>query len=580
MPTYYDENNGWDNSITPRSRFKTWVTLEELKLDMSDEDLKNLIKRWISVAWQSEWILKTQWDINKDYYTGKDLRVNDIMDDKSKVTDNRIFTNIETIVPLVTATPAKPIVFIPSAQGKDKKKKEAIRDQSIKNQKVLLAIYDDQKLQQEFEKMYRQHQIYRIWMVKYWILDDQIFAKVVLPPRLLLDSEATTIDDSEFIWEKIVDTAKNIINKYPDKEEDISKEVQGKLWTKITYIEWRTDEFTVTSIDSRVILDKKKNPLFDYTGTTKTTFDEFGKEIKWEPTMHNFFVRPKIPYIRFSIYSIWENITDETTTLILSKDLQDNINDRKRQIADNADVAWNPIRAYNWFTKEQSDQANENLRAWDWVQLTDEQSIGYIQAAPLPAFVQNDLQDSRNSIDNIFGIHSTTRWERATGGSWESWRAREALREWDEDRQATIWRAIEQVSEELYNAFAHLIKVFYDKPQLIPIMWKQNAEDYVEFKRDDIADGMKIRVKPGSTIPEDKNALKAQWLELVTNWLITKRRAFEMLGMDDAEEAAKELELEQVKAQKEQQKELAEEQAWQVNQETANNFSEQIANLG
>ena len=89
------------------------------------------------------------------------------MDDRSKVTDNRIFTNMETILPLVTSTPAKPIVFIPSAQGKGKGKKEAIRTQAIKTQKILLAMYEDQKLQQKFEKMYRQHQIYRIGMIKY-----------------------------------------------------------------------------------------------------------------------------------------------------------------------------------------------------------------------------------------------------------------------------------------------------------------------------------------------------------------------------------------------------------------------------
>jgi len=38
------------------------------------------------------------------------------MDDKSKVIDNRIFTDIETIVPIVTSSPAKPVVFIPGAQ--------------------------------------------------------------------------------------------------------------------------------------------------------------------------------------------------------------------------------------------------------------------------------------------------------------------------------------------------------------------------------------------------------------------------------------------------------------------------------
>ena len=184
--------------------------------------------------------------------------------------------------------------------------------------------------------------------------------------------------------------------------------------------------------------------------------------------------------------------------------------------------------------------------------------------------------DSRNAIDNVFGIHSTTRGERQGG---ESGRAREALREWDEDRQATIGRAIERMSEELYNAFAHLVKVFYDKPQIIPVVWKDESEEMVEFKRDDVAEWMKIVVKPWSTIPDDKNAIKAQGLELAQMWKITNRRLFEMLGVEDPELTAKELEEEAVKAQIAQQKILEDEQRKKAVQEQGGNLADRIANL-
>ena len=388
-----------------RTDFETTINLEELKLDMSDEDIKQLIKSWMSLSWSSEKILLTNAKENKNYYIGIDTKTEDILEDESKVTDNRIFTNIETVVPLVTSTPAKPIVFIPSSQWKDKTKKEKIRNQAIKTQKILLAVYEDQKLQHKYEKLIRQHQIYRIWMLKYWISDDKIFAEVVLPSRLLLDSDAVSIEDSEFVWEKVVTTIKKLIDKYPNKEKEIKEYFNEKKWTKITYYEWWTDDMMIVSLESQVILEAKKNPLFDYTWQSKTTYDEFWKEIKWEPTRNNFFDRPKKPYIVFNVYNIWENIIDDVTCLELSKTLQDEINDRKRQISNNANKVWNPIRWYRWFTADQSAQANENLRAWDGVNLTDEQDIFYIQAAPLPAHINNDLQDSRNSIDNIFGIH-------------------------------------------------------------------------------------------------------------------------------------------------------------------------------
>lgn len=567
-----NRNEDTIETLNQRSDFQKWVVMNELKLDMSDEQLKSLIKNWTQIAGSSESVLKTDADDNKRYYRGEDIRTHEILEDRSKVTDNRIFTNIETIVPIVTSSPAKPIVFIPSAQGKEKQSKQKRRTNAIQMQKLLLAIFQDQKLQRKFEKIVRQHQIYRIWMFKYGIKDDKIFTEAILPSRLLMDSEATTMEDSEFIWEQIVITATKLIERYPDKESEISTEVNWKLWTKLTYIEWWTPEILIVSIEERIILESKKNPLFDYTWVGEPTFDEFWEEIE-QTTKFNVFNKPKIPYVRFTVYNIGENIIDDTTPLVLSKSLQDNINDRKRQIADNAETVWNPIRTYNWFTEDQATDANESLRAWDWVNLSEDQAINYVQAQSLGSLAQNDLDDSRNTVDNLFGIHSTTRGERVAA---ESWRAREALRAWDEDRQATIGRAIEDVSEELYNAFAHLIKVFYDKPQLIPVLWKESTWEYLEAKREDVADWVKIVVKPWSTIPEDPNAVKAQGLELAALGRITNRKLYEMIWVEDADEAVIELETEAAKAQKKQEEILKEEQTAVANKETMTGFEEQI----
>lgn len=560
-----------------RSDFKEWQPLDELNIDMSEDELLKQVKSWKSIASDAESILKDCGEKNKDYYKGLDHRTREILDDKSKVTDNRIFTDLESIVPMVTSRPAKPIVILPPSHLKwnDEKK---IREQAIKNQRILTAIYQEQKMQKEYEKLVRQHQIWRLWCIKYWIQDDKIFAVAVLPSRLLIDSEAVSIEDSEFVWEKVVKTAKKLIQKYPDKEDKISSVVQGKLGTKVTYIEWWTSEMKVVSLWENCILDAVKNPLFDYTWIPKEETDDFWTKIKWEPTMNNIFERPKIPYIFFNVFNIGESIIDDVTPLELCKSLQDGINDRKRQIADNANVAGNPIRTYRGMTEEQAELADSNLEAWDGVNLDSEQQINYVQAVPLPAFVQNDLQDSRNAIDNIFGIHATTRWERVWWAN-ESWDAREVLREWDQWRQATIGRALEDVSEELYNAFAHLVKVFYWKEQTLPILGEKDAEDYVSFKRDDIMDGMQIRVVPWSNIPEDPNARKAQALWLLDRKAISVRKAYEMMWIEDADELAEDLELEQVKAEKRQQEELQRENDKMNKEKTRNSLRQKIQQI-
>ena len=560
-----------DNSN--RSTFDKWHIIDELKLKMTDEELLTLIKDRKTISEPLAKKINTGGKVNKNYYVWIDPTTKNIMNKKSKVIDNRIFTDLETIVPMVTSKPAKPVVFIPIIQWE--KNDKAIREQAIKTQKILLGIFREQWLQQQFEKLIRHHQIYKIGIIKYWIKDGKIFAMVVLPTRLLLDSEATSIEDSEFIWEKVVTTAKKLSERFPKKASDISKKVNWKLGTKVTYIEWRTNDFTVLEFKG-IILEKKKNPLFDYDWVTETKVDEFGKEMK-KTTKHNYFNTPRIPYISLNIYNLGESILDDVTALELCKSLQDDINQRKRQIADNADRVWNPIRTATGFRKEQVWEINDNIEAWDAIMVSEDQSIWYVSAQPLPAHVLNSLEDSRNSIDNIFWIHSTTRWERTAQ---ETATGREILRSWDEDRQATIWRAIETLSEELYAAFAHLVKVFYDTPQLLPILWEDNTEEYLEFKREDLAEWMKVIVRPWSTIPDDPIARKSQALQLAQLWKISNRKLLEELWVEDPDEVVNELELEEVRAQMKQEKEAQKERDKLNTKKEAEWFEETINQLG
>lgn len=84
------------------------------------------------------------------------------------------------------------------------------------------------------------------------------------------------------------------------------------------------------------IITKKKNPHFHY-GEDKAVMDEFGK-VTMQDTRYNFFEKPKKPYILMQVYNLGNQIPDETTPLHQSIGLQDSINNRKRQIGDNAEI--------------------------------------------------------------------------------------------------------------------------------------------------------------------------------------------------------------------------------------------------
>ena len=76
-------------------------------------------------------------------------------DGKSNVAVNRIFTNVETVVPMATSKPAVPVVY--PASNTDESKEYANL-----HQKVITALYKKIGMQDKMEKLVRHNQIFRL----------------------------------------------------------------------------------------------------------------------------------------------------------------------------------------------------------------------------------------------------------------------------------------------------------------------------------------------------------------------------------------------------------------------------------
>lgn len=526
--------------------------VDELSLSLSDEELLKLAQDWKGMAGNLTGDMKKWSERAKGYYMGK--YVQDVMldDGKSNVAINRIFTNVETIIPMCTSKPAVPVVY-PATNTDESKEYATI------HQKVLTALYKQQGMQRKTEIIARHNQIYKLGVLKYGIKDGKITTDYVIPTNLILDPNASTIEDSEFIGERIKTTANSLAEFYPKHKEYISKMVGGKMGTAVELIEWWTDDYKFCVFKDKV-LEKKKNPHFHY-GETETKTDEYGVKHEIQDVRYNFFDKPKKPYIFLQVYTLGDQIPDRTTPLHLSIVLQDDVNQRKRQLADNAEIIGNPIRTFKGFTQKQIDQIQSNLTPGDAIFLQEGQEVSYIQAAPLPSYVTEDMIDSKNEIDNLFGTHSTTRGERDTQ---ETARGREILRAGDEDRQSTIGRAMERVLTELYRAWTHLIKVYYVDEQIMPILGKDKTTEYLKISRNNIEDGMEVDVEAGSTIPDDKIAQRAEAIQLRQLQSISTQKLYERLGWENPMEEATKFHQEQAQAQIDQQELLAQGQQKQA----------------
>jgi hypothetical protein len=111
---------------------------------------------------------------------------------KSKVSVNRIFTNLETIIPMATSKPAVPVVY--PASDTDQSKEYANL-----HQKVITALYKKLNIQAITEKLVRHNQIFTVACLKYGIKNGRITTDYIYPTNLILDPNATSVDDSEFI---------------------------------------------------------------------------------------------------------------------------------------------------------------------------------------------------------------------------------------------------------------------------------------------------------------------------------------------------------------------------------------------
>ena len=308
------------------------------------------------------------------------------------------------------------------------------------------------------------------------------------------------------------------------------------MGSRISYQVWWTNEYVFWRMGT-VILDKKKNIFFDFGEKEEEEVNDFGEK-SIVSTNKNHFKKPQKPYIAMRIFNLGKQIYDDTSLIEQAMPLQDGLNKRKRQIDNNASDAngvWigdsDKISAKE-FAQFQGTPGEKVLIPGGAASLARE------TGRPLPSFVENDMIDNRNEIDNIFGAHSTLRGERQGGR--EAAASRLVLKQADEGRMGIISRSLESVSSDLYNWWAQLIRLFGAGG--ISAAGGQDLERrQIKITDKLVPQNVRIRVKSGSLLPKDKDTLKREALELWSRGALDPVTLFEKMGYSNPQESAKRL---------------------------------------
>jgi len=475
-----------------------------LEYKAKDDDLINAINTAVKESISLKQLADKAGKRNEIYWEkGTDINPDDIHPKRSKTVDNRIFMSVETILPMITSRTPEPTII--NAGNND------IREKLIK---VLTCAYEvKQKFKLKLQAVIRHWFIYKIGVIKYrWDKEEGFVTEIVRPDKMGFDPTSPDRNSCEFMWEKMEDKMEDLIKKFPKKKKDlIAKYTKDRMKSKFSYLEfWGGGGKWVAWKIGSILLGKMKNPNFDYGSEAEDKEGEEGYTPAIEG-INNLFKKPEFPYLLLNVFNLGKNVYDDTSLIEQAIPLQDAVNKRKNQISDLTDEQKKLIIASSKSMSKEELQSfiNKYGHMGLWLDKGEMNDIK-IEGGKAGADVFNDLAQSIGEIDNIMGAQPTVRGESKEQ---ETLGGRKLLASAAYGRVETIIMNVENLLEDWFNAYLHMIKVY----SMEELEYDSGEAEPVTLTRDEIPSNVVVMVKKGSTLPVDKVARAEMAVKLELN---------------------------------------------------------------
>lgn len=512
-----------ENEVDPITEGIDGELVDVLKLPKDDKDLLKLRDEYESKHNGYYPKIKPRQDKNKLYYAGKQRRTE--QDTERVVSSNLIFEAEETFIPQALSRNPEPVVFSDNTEeGKD----------ASNGLKTMLQYHADVLcLRKKLGVMVRQWSIYFTGAIKHgWDekLND-IRCELRRPQNFVFDPDGYVDEYGNFIgWlgERIESAADRLVEMFPKYADQIRLKVDGKMGTTVTRTEWWNDDFSFTTYED-FVLDKYKNPFFNYEGTDGAA-----------PINH--FGAPKMPYTFLSVFSLQERPHDITNLIEQNVPNQDRINDRDDQISRNLRAGNNSIALSGQsFTSETAHEAAMALEDGYPVLVPDgrvDEGIKRLPANNLPSAVFQAQQNDKDTLRSIFGTQGIS----ALPDKGEEQTARGMILNQSHDSTRIgggIGDSLEQVADNVFNWWGQLYAVFYDVKHYAAVMGSGRAVEYVSLMSSDMVRKFVISVAPNSMAPKDEISEQNSAIELANNGWLDPITLFKKLNYPDPMETAR-----------------------------------------
>ena len=547
--------------------------------ELNDEQLSNLIdNRWKSS--EQIWdLVERTYNINVKTYQNEPEWLTSIPKKKSRVRGNRIFVNMESVINSLIANPAKPIILA----GRETPESKTL---SVQQEKYFQIKYNERNVKETIRKGLRNLYFGRLIILKpFWNAKINDFdVRVVDPRKVRFSKTATKEEDTEFAIEEITDKLSSVLKRFPAKSVDILKHFgmasdEDVLINnpEVKYQEaWCWDYVIFKLCESKIILGKIRNPYWDWDGIIITPEEEQqlgvveGEERrnllqgikaqqairKPQPTeggdmpklenaeeavtmsayFFNHFDHPRKPYIFATIFNNENSPVGQTDMITQATPLQQNIDETKRDITHNAKLV-NGIIKVDSTVMDKADAQRMRFEAEGIIWGKGVVAGVQRETGPaLPAFVVENMQDSRREIDDIMAASSAFKGVRE---GQETRGGRLALIDQSFLRLNELVQVIDYCNYELFNWFYQLAKVRYTEHHYSKTLGKAAAVEILGIIQDDFIDGTEIRVISGKTLPEDRQFKYEQAQGDVEKGLLSPTDYFETAGYDSPDQKAK-----------------------------------------
>lgn len=537
---YNNGNNGWGNpqfvKFSPKAK---------------DEDLIKTVNTWVreSVTWHDAMLQYQNRSVR--YYLGDQTDRAEVPPYLSNTVYNRIFEATETVIPIITGT-AHTFIAVP---GQDD---ERSLSRAQKVSKVLQRKYEDLEMVKKLENISRDMILKRFGVAKwFWnVTTDDIDVKSIDPRLILIPKLRMDANDPDFPYVIEIQeyTREEIEEYFPGV--DIKKLTFGRRteiatnptpmnqWNAPVYqiLETTTSEYkTWTQMDT--VLKKMPNPYWDFEGEeveVKETKENGKVKARKYKQYYNHLAYPTKEYVFFNPFVTGDSPVAETCLAEITIPIQDEINVQKRQIINNL-IRMGNGQVYidqEAIPKELEDQiTSEPGLIITGKNLVSENRIKREPGLPLPEAHFNNLIQSIQAFDNVFGTHGATRGAQQGG----TLGGQILNKQQDLSRIEQLTRVLNRGVARIADGLVQMMRMYYDTDHLIKILGKDGAIEFVHFTQNDIDPNTVIKVKSGTPPVLDPIGKYNQAIQLWQLNGIDPESFFERLDFADPQDMAKKL---------------------------------------